>query len=61
LLEGELQLNVKGASPRIVKAGEAYHNKSGIVHDTKNIGDKLVRAAIVFVIDKGRPPSEPVK
>jgi quercetin dioxygenase-like cupin family protein len=61
IVEGELQLNVDGQPPRIVKAGESYHNLAGVVHETKNISGKPARSIAVLVIDKGKPPSEPVK
>jgi quercetin dioxygenase-like cupin family protein len=61
IVEGELQLNVDGQPPRIVKAGESYHNLAGVVHETKNVSGKPARSIAVLVIDKGKPPSEPVK
>ena len=61
IVEGELQLNVDGQPAKIVKAGESYHNLAGIVHETKNISGKSARSIAVLIIDKGKPPSEPVK
>jgi quercetin dioxygenase-like cupin family protein len=61
IVEGELQLNVDGQQAKIVKAGETYHNLAGIVHETKNISGKPARSIAVLVIDKGKPPTEPVK
>jgi quercetin dioxygenase-like cupin family protein len=61
IVEGELQLNVDGQPAKIVKAGETYHNLAGIVHETKNISGKPARSIAVLVIDKGKPPTEPVK
>ncbi|MEA3161461.1 MAG: hypothetical protein QOD95_3009 [Gammaproteobacteria bacterium] len=61
IVEGELQLNVDGQPAKIVKAGESYHNLAGIVHETKNVSGKPARSIAVLIIDKGKPPSEPVK
>jgi quercetin dioxygenase-like cupin family protein len=61
IVEGELQLNVEGQPPKVVKAGETYHNQAGVVHETKNVSGKPARSIAVLVIDKGKPPSEPIK
>jgi quercetin dioxygenase-like cupin family protein len=61
IVEGELQLNVEGQPAKIVKAGETYHNLAAIVHETKNVSGKPARSIAVLIIDKGRPPTEPVK
>src|SRR3954447_8733470 len=61
IVEGELQLNVEGQPARVVKPGETYHNLAGIVHETKNISGKPARSIAVLIIDKGKPPTEPVK
>ena len=61
IVEGELQLNVEGQPAKIVKAGETYHNLAGIVHETKNISGKPARSVAVLIIDKGKPPTEPIK
>ncbi len=61
IVEGELQLNVEGQPAKVVKAGETYHNLAGIVHETKNISGKPARSIAVLIIDKGKPPTEPVK
>jgi quercetin dioxygenase-like cupin family protein len=61
IVEGELQLNIDGQPAKIVKAGESYHNLAGIVHETKNVSGKPARSIAVLIIDKGKPPTEPVK
>src|SRR3954471_12577399 len=61
IIEGELQLNVEGQPAKTVKAGETYHNLAGIVHETKNVSGKPARSIAVLIIDKGKPPTEPVK
>ena len=61
VLEGELQLNVEGQPPRIVKAGDSYHNSQGVVHETKNLGSVPARTLAVFVVEKGKPVTQPIK
>jgi quercetin dioxygenase-like cupin family protein len=61
VLEGELQLNVEGQPPRIVKAGDSYHNLQGVVHETKNLGTVPARTVATFVIEKGKPLVQPIK
>jgi quercetin dioxygenase-like cupin family protein len=61
VIEGELQLSNDGQPPRIVKAGEAYHNLAGVVHETKNISDRPARSIAILITDKGKPTTEPVK
>jgi len=59
VLEGTLEIRVEGSEPRRVSAGEAYHNPKGIVHETRNVGEIPARVAGTFIIEKGRPLSEP--
>jgi quercetin dioxygenase-like cupin family protein len=61
IIEGELQLDVDGQPPKTVKVGESYHNLAGIVHETKNVSGKPARSIAVFVTDKGKDVTEPVK
>lgn len=48
-------------SMRTYKAGEAYHNVKGVVHDARNVGDGPARTLIVMIAEKGKPLSQPVK
>jgi len=60
VLQGTLELRVEGRDVRRVSAGEAYHNTRDVIHETRNVGDAPARLAIVFVIEKGKPITEPV-
>ena len=60
VLEGTLELRIEGQEPRRVSAGEAYHNAKGVIHETRNPGDKPARVASTFVIEKGKPVSQPI-
>lgn len=55
VIEGEVQINVEGQQPRIVKAGEAYHNNAHVPHETKNISTSPAKVVSTFLIDKGKP------
>ncbi len=61
VIDGELQLDVDGQPPRIVKAGEAYHNPADVVHETKNVGTVPAHTIATLVVEKDKPLSEPVK
>jgi len=61
VLEGALELDVDGQKPRIIKAGQAYHNLQGVVHETKNAAPGRTRSIAVLVLDKGQPLQIPVK
>jgi quercetin dioxygenase-like cupin family protein len=61
VLEGTLELRIEGQEPRRVSAGEAYHNAKGVIHETRNVGDGPARLASTFVIEKGKPISQPVQ
>ena len=60
VLQGTLELRIEGRDVRRVSAGDAYHNARDVIHETRNVGDVPARLAIVFVIEKGKPITEPV-
>lgn len=55
VLEGEVEVSTEGAGVKLYKAGEAYHNKRGVVHETRNPGTKKAKISAVFITDKGQP------
>ncbi|MDE2166624.1 MAG: cupin domain-containing protein [Alphaproteobacteria bacterium] len=60
--EGALRITYRsGRPPLTVKAGEAYHNAAGVVHETRNIADGVTYSISVLVLDRGRPLSTPAK
>lgn len=61
VLQGTLELCLEGREPRRVSAGEAYHNPKGVVHETRNVGDGPAQVASTFVIEKGKPLSQPAR
>jgi quercetin dioxygenase-like cupin family protein len=64
VLEGEVGIITKanGAqSYRVYKAGEAYHNAKGVVHDARNAGTGTAKTVVAIILDKGAAISQPVK
>jgi quercetin dioxygenase-like cupin family protein len=61
VIEGAVELDVDGQPPRIIKAGQAYHNLAGVVFETKNAAPTRTRTISVLVTDKGQPLTMPAK
>jgi quercetin dioxygenase-like cupin family protein len=59
VLQGTLEVRLEGHEPKRVGAGEAYHNPKGVIHETRNVGDGPARVSITFIIDKGKPITQP--
>lgn len=59
VLQGILELRADGQEPRRVVTGEAYHNARGVIHETRNVGDAPARTVATFVVDKGKPLTQP--
>lgn len=59
VLEGELEVLVEGQEPRLVKAGESYHNAKGVLHESRNPGDVPTKLLSTFIVDKGKPLVQP--
>ena len=51
---------LRGVTCAAFRPGDAYHNARDVIHETRNVGDVPARLAIVFVIEKGKPITEPV-
>lgn len=61
LLQGVLELRADGQEPRRLSTGEAYHNARGVIHETRNVGDAPARTIATFVVDKGKPLTQPAQ
>jgi quercetin dioxygenase-like cupin family protein len=60
VLEGTLQLELEGQPPKTIKAGEAFHNPTKIVHDARNPSTTGSSKVLVFLLsDKGQPLATP--
>ena len=60
VLQGTLEISGEGREPRRVTVGDVYHNPRGLIHEARNVGDIPARVAVTFVIDKGKPITQPV-
>src|SRR5215475_5645667 len=55
VVEGTIVTQQAGGEWKSVTAGESYHVPAWVVHETKNITDKLARTYNAFIIEKGKP------
>ena len=61
VLEGTISLENEGSPMATLKAGEVFHILPGKIHEAKNAGTVPVKLAAVFVAEKGKPLTTPVK
>jgi quercetin dioxygenase-like cupin family protein len=59
VLEGAVEIDNDGKLPHIYKAGQAYHNKRGVVHIARNAYDGPSKLSFVLISDKGAPLQVP--
>lgn len=59
VLEGAIEIDSEGEAPRIYRAGQAYHNRRGVVHVAKNASDGPSKLSFVLISDKGAPLQVP--
>jgi quercetin dioxygenase-like cupin family protein len=61
VLEGTISLENEGNPTATLKAGDVFHVLPGKVHQATNNGSATAKLAVVFVAEKGKPLSTPVK
>lgn len=61
VLEGEFVGRREGAESKTYTAGQSYHNEPGVVHEGTNKATVPAKTFNVFVIDKGKPVTQPLK
>ena len=61
VLEGTISLENEGNPTVTLKAGDAFHVLPGKVHNATNTGSVPAKLAAVFVAEKGKPLTTPVK
>ncbi len=59
VLEGAIEIDNEGEAPRIYRAGQAYHNKRGVVHVARNANNGPSKSSFVLITDKGAPLQVP--
>jgi quercetin dioxygenase-like cupin family protein len=55
VLEGELEYQIEGESPRTVRAGEALMVPAERVHAVRNAGGGNAAELATYVVEKGKP------
>ena len=61
VLEGTVSLENEGAPRATLKAGDIFHVLPRTVHEAVNVGSTPAKFAVVFVAEKGKPLTTPVK
>jgi quercetin dioxygenase-like cupin family protein len=59
VVEGMLVTRQEGGEWRTIMAGQSYYVPAGVVHETKNTGEKAARTYNGFIIEKGKPRATP--
>ncbi len=61
VLEGEITQEIEGKPTVTLKAGDVFHVSPGLIHQATNNGSVTAKLAAVFVAEKGKPLTTPVK
>lgn len=59
VIEGEIEILTEGQPSRKIKAGEGFVIPNGAKHDARNSGAGVLKLAIVYLIEKGKPVATP--
>jgi quercetin dioxygenase-like cupin family protein len=59
--EGNLAVNAAGSTPRVYRAGEAYHIAGGVVYEIRNSGPTTAYTVEFQIIDQGKPAAQPAR
>jgi quercetin dioxygenase-like cupin family protein len=59
--EGTISLDNEGKPTVTLKAGDIFTIAPGKIHEAKNVGTGTARLAVVFVAEKGKALTTPVK
>ena len=60
VVEGTVVTRQEGGEWKTVTTGQSYYVPGGVVHETKNTGDKTARTYNAFIVEKGKPRATPV-
>jgi quercetin dioxygenase-like cupin family protein len=61
VIEGTIVLENEGFPTATLKAGDVFHVAPGRIHEARNSGSAGAKLAAVFVAEKGKPLTTPVK
>ena len=61
ITEGFLELIIDGENPVQLAAGDSYSIPAGKVHDARSIGETAAVAMATWVVEKGKPLSQPAE
>lgn len=61
IVEGSLKLEIEGKPDATLKAGDVFTIAPGQIHQASNPGSIPVKFKVVFVAEKGKPLTTPVK
>ncbi|WP_051378972.1 cupin domain-containing protein [Derxia gummosa] len=59
IAEGEVEMQIDGEAPRLLKAGESFVIPAGVVHGAHNHSATGVKLIGVYVVEKGKPLATP--
>ena len=60
VVEGSVVTRQEGGEWKTVTAGQSYYVPAGVVHETRNTGERTARTYNGFIIEKGKPRATPV-
>lgn len=61
LQDGEVEMQIIGEAPRMLRTGDGFIIPAGKVHDARNIGASTARVIVTYVVEKGKPLAVPTK
>ncbi len=59
MLEGEMDVFIDGEAPKHLKAGDSLAIPTGKVHDARTVSSEAAKAAVTWVVEKGKPMATP--
>ena len=61
VIEGEVTYIVKGQAPQVLKVGDSVYTPRGTIHRNENRSDAPARTISLYVRDKDKPQTTPVR
>ncbi len=60
VVEGSVVTRQDGGEWKTLTTGQSYYVPAGVVHETRNTGERTARTYNGFIIEKGKPRATPV-